>query len=87
MGLTKIVNVDGIMEVNDVKIKINFSHINEEYPNVIQFSFKYGENINIYGMCNKNGVISYNVTGGIIKKEFMDEIEIKCIDILSNYNI
>lgn len=84
MSLNKIVYTEGVGKVNGGDIKITISHKSDEEPQELHFTFKPDDKIVIYGMCDRNKILTYNVSGGIIDKETIEKVEVECVDILSS---
>lgn len=85
MAFIRTINVEGMESILGNEVRFNFSYSNDTVPSIVSFSANMDENVYINGMCDTNGFVSYNVSGGIVSGEFLTTLETRCIAVLKNY--
>lgn len=84
MKFTRTINVSGNETILGAEVSFNFNYSTNQAPTRVSFS-SHIESNSIYGEVTKDGVTTYNVSGGIAPCEFLEAVELRGIEILKNY--
>lgn len=85
MAYNRRISVNGTETINDETLNLSFDYVFNHAPEVINFNISLANNIMINGRCGKIEFINYNVEGGGVPDGMMEQIKIKCINALTNY--
>lgn len=86
MAFTRTINVEGIETILDVPVRFNFNYVNDVAPTIVNFNINYPEGMSAYGMCDANGIVSYNVSGGIANDDLLTALVAKAKEVLAAYD-
>lgn len=85
MKYNRRILVNGTETLNEGTLNLSFDYVLNSAPEIINFNISLSQNIRINGSCSKTEFINYNVEGGGVPDGMMEQIKMKCIDALNNY--